>query len=128
VCLTHGVVPRSTLVEFDQQLAQSYALAKHQEREARAARGEAPWKPIPQPLITTWDSYKDYMVLRARQIRADKETLARASGEPAKSPRYRTIKWCVRCKRQKHVSQFDHPRDRICLVCFDPNITTVVKE
>jgi hypothetical protein len=123
LCLTRGVLPRlgrAELVAQEQQRAQDYALAKHQERTDMAARGEAPWQPILQPPIDEWDRYKDYMVKRARQLRADKEALARAAGEPVKTPTYSTIKWCVRCKKQKHVSQFGHPRYRICLECDGP--------
>lgn len=129
-CLTRGVVPPAVRAEREAQAllqAHEYALAKAQERADAIARGEDPWKPLlpTKPRTMEWDSYKDYMVDRARQIRAEKDARARASGE-AKTPSFRTIKFCVRCKTHKHVSQFDNPRDRICLACYNPNNTTVV--
>jgi hypothetical protein len=70
--------------------------------------------------LANWSSYKNYAVERARQAAADVRERARAAGKPVKTPAYRTIKYCVRCGFKKHVSQFDHPRDRICLACYDP--------
>jgi hypothetical protein len=121
LCLSRGVIPRAELIALEQQRAREYALAKSEQRAAMAARGENPWPRPPKKLTADWDNFKNYMVARARQIRADRDAADRAAGKPVKTLNYRSIKYCVRCGFNKPVSQFDNPRDRICLACYNPH-------
>ena len=82
----------------------------------------APILPKPDP----WLHHKDMAMEYARQRRADQDAWDRAQGKPVRTPRYASVKFCVRCKTKKPTAAFDHPRDRVCLACYNPNITTGV--
>ena len=124
-CRTRGVVkttPEQRL-EAEQQAQREYAIMKAQERDAARARGEDPWKPMPQPRTMEWNDYKNYQVDYKRRQRNEREAMAREAGREVPAPRYREIKVCVRCKTRKHVTHFREPRDRICVACFNPDTT-----
>ena len=92
----------------------------------RAAANYAAQPPRPLPPVVpksgdAWMDHKNMTMEYARQRRADKDARDRAMGKPVKTPVYRSIKYCVRCKSKKPTIQFDHPRDRICLSCYSPN-------
>ena len=80
-----------------------------------------PGTPIPK-LTMTWDGYKKYERERQRQIRREKEQEA-ALSQPVRTPVYRKIKLCVRCRERKHVTMFRNPRYRLCMKCDGPPIT-----
>ena len=76
----------------------------------------------PPALTSDWQGRRDYTMLRQRGIRNAKEAWQRAIGKPIPAPKHPSnVKWCVRCKQQKPAMQFDHPRDRVCLACYNPN-------
>jgi hypothetical protein len=109
-CLTRGELSPAEQAARDQQRTREYAEARAQERAAAIARGADPWQPL--PVRDDKQRVKNYHVEKARR---------KARAQPTKTPKHRDpIKLCVRCHFKKHVSQFDHPDDRICLACYDP--------
>jgi ribosomal protein L37E len=71
-------------------------------------------------LTSSYEGYKKYYRDKARHKSADKENEARKAGQTKRPPKYHHVKLCVRCHLKKHISQFGHPRWRICLACDGP--------
>lgn len=104
-CRTHGVIPRV---------------------EKRLVGRNSPTLNTRTGPILAYEMLRprDYAVEYARLKRADHEAWLRVTGKPVREVKYRSIKKCVRCKLRKPANQFDHPRDRICLSCYNPTIST----